>query len=59
MIHERPLPAGIETRLSQTRRVILDRDPHLRHRFESLALRMFCDFRRLEHQILSAQFARG
>jgi predicted nucleotidyltransferase len=52
-------PTALVGRVLQTRRVILDRDPYARHRFESLALRMFCDFRLLEHQILSARFARG
>jgi hypothetical protein len=39
--------------------VIVDKDPFLRHRFESLALRQFLDFRIFERRILDTRFARG
>ncbi len=41
-------PTSLTGRLLQGRKVIVDRDPRLRHRFESLALRQFFDFRILE-----------
>jgi hypothetical protein len=38
--------------------VIADKDPFLRHRFESLALRQFLDFHIFEWRFLDARFAR-
>ena len=52
-------PTALVGRIVQTRRVITDKDPFLRHRFESLALRMFLDFRIFERRFLDARFARG
>ena len=46
-------------RILQSRRVIAEKDPFLRHRFESLALRTFLDFRIFERRLLDARFARG
>jgi predicted nucleotidyltransferase len=52
-------PTALLGRIVQSRRVIVDKDPFLRHRFESLALRQFLDFRIFERRILDARFARG
>ena len=52
-------PTALVGRILQTRRVISDQDPLRRHRFESLALRTFLDFRLFEQRILDARFARG
>jgi len=52
-------PTALLGRIVQSRRVIVDKDPFLRHRFESLALRKFLDFRIFERRILDARFARG
>ncbi len=52
-------PTALVGRIVQTRRVITDKDPFLRHRFESLALRTFLDFRIFERRFLDARFARG
>lgn len=49
-------PAG---RILTTRRVLLDRAPFARHRYESLTARMFHDFRIREHQLLARRYARG
>jgi predicted nucleotidyltransferase len=46
-------------RVLTSRQVILDRDPFLRHRFESLALREFADFRVFEHRLLERRARRG
>jgi uncharacterized protein len=46
-------------RILQSRRVIAEKDPFLRHRFESLALRQFLDFRVFEQRFLDRRFARG
>ncbi len=52
-------PTALAGRILGTRRVILDRNPFRRHRFESRALRQFMDFRVVEHRLLSRRFARG
>ena len=52
-------PTALAGRVLQTRRVILDRDPFRRHRFESLALRTFLDFRIVEHRLLTRRAAGG
>lgn len=52
-------PTALVGRIVQSRRVISERDPFLRHRFESLAMRQFLDFRIFERRFLDARFARG
>ncbi len=52
-------PTGLIGRILQSRQVICDRDPFCRHRFESLALREFLDFRIFEHRILARRYAGG
>lgn len=52
-------PTALVGRILQSRRVIAEKDPFLRHRFESLGLRKFLDFRIFERHILDARFARG
>ena len=52
-------PTALRGRILQSRQVIVDKDPFLRHRFESLALRTFLDFRIFEQRFLAARFARG
>ncbi len=52
-------PTALAGRILGSRRVILDRAPFRRHRFESLALRQFLDFRILEHQILAQRYPGG
>jgi hypothetical protein len=52
-------PTALLGRILQSRRVIVDKDPFVRHRFESLAFRMFLDFRIFERRVLDARFARG
>jgi predicted nucleotidyltransferase len=42
-------------RVLTTRRVLLDRDPPVRHQYESLHARMFQDFRIREHRILAGR----
>ncbi len=46
-------PTALLGRILQSRQVIFDRDPLRRHRFESLALREFFDFRIFEHRLLA------
>jgi len=52
-------PVSVVGRILQTRRVIYERDPLHRHRFESVALRKFFDFRVLEHRLLTQRYGRG
>ena len=52
-------PASVVGRVLTTRRVILDCDPFVRHRFESLQARMFQDFRIREHRLLAVRDPRG
>jgi predicted nucleotidyltransferase len=52
-------PTALVGRVLTSRQVILDRDPFLRHRFESLALREFADFRIFEHRLLERRARRG
>jgi predicted nucleotidyltransferase len=53
------LPLSVSGRVLASRRVILDRDQHARHAYESLTLRKFHDFRIREHRILAARAAHG
>jgi predicted nucleotidyltransferase len=52
-------PISVTGRVLQTRRVIYDRDPCRRHRFEAGALREFFDFRIFEHRLLARRYGRG
>ena len=52
-------PTALLGRVLRSRRVIIDKDPLLRHRFESLEMRKFMDFRIFERRFLDARFARG
>ena len=52
-------PTALLGRILATRRVLVDRDPFRRHRFESRALREFFDFRAFEREHLARRFGRG
>ena len=52
-------PLSLVGRILTSRRVLLDRDPFARHRYESLHARMFHDFRLREHRLLAQRDARG
>lgn len=52
-------PTSLVGRVLLSRRVILDRDPYRRHRFESLALRESHDFRHIERRLLAERYGRG
>ena len=52
-------PIALAGRVLTGRRVILERDPFARHRYESLHARMFQDFRIREHRLLAERDARG
>lgn len=50
-------PLSLVGRILGARRVITDKQPHLRHVFESRIMREFFDFRRKEQDILFRRFA--
>jgi predicted nucleotidyltransferase len=52
-------PIALVGRVLRTRKVIVDKEPFLRHRFESRCLREFFDFQQFEHRLLERRFARG
>lgn len=49
-------PISLVGRILKKKRLIADKQPFLRHRFESLALREFFDFSRNEQDILFRRF---
>jgi predicted nucleotidyltransferase len=49
-------PVALAGRILHEREVLADRRPPVRHEFESLTLRMFHDFRYMEHAILEERF---
>ena len=52
-------PISLSGRVLSSRRVILERSAFARHRFESLTLRKFHDFRIREHRMLESRRANG
>lgn len=52
-------PLSLAGRVLGSRRVIVERDPHARHSYESVTLRKFHDFRIREHRILDERGAHG
>lgn len=52
-------PIALAGRILLVRRLILDRRPFVRHRYESLSIRQFLDFRDFEHRLLERRFRRG
>jgi hypothetical protein len=52
-------PTALLGRILLQRKVLCDREPFRRHRFESLALRQFFDFRIYERRLLERRAGRG
>jgi predicted nucleotidyltransferase len=52
-------PVSLAGRVLTSRRVVLDRAPFTRHRYESRTARLFQDFRIREHRLLALRHARG
>lgn len=52
-------PVSLAGRVLGTRRVLLDRDPFARHRYESVTARLFQDFRIREHRVLAERKGHG
>jgi uncharacterized protein len=49
-------PLSLTGRIMQSRKVLVDKAPFVRHRFESLTLRMFFDFSIKERDILKRRY---
>jgi hypothetical protein len=52
-------PISLSGRILQGRKVLVDKDPFLRHRYESLVLRKFFDFTVKERDILKRRYGIG
>jgi len=52
-------PTNLEGRILMKKKILVDKDPHLRHRYESLAMRKFYDFQIRERAILYRRYAIG
>jgi hypothetical protein len=49
----------LRMRILENKKVVVDREPFLRHRYESLTMREYFDFPILEKQILNRRFLGG
>jgi predicted nucleotidyltransferase len=52
-------PVSLAGRIIQTRKVLVDKDPFLRHKYESQTLREFFDFAIKEKEILHGRYGIG
>ena len=52
-------PLSLRGRIVSSRKVLVDKNPFLRHGFESLTLREFFDFSYKEKEILERRYLRG
>jgi len=57
ILNDAPLP--LRMRILENKKVVVDREPFLRHRYESLTMREYFDFSILEKQILNRRFLGG
>jgi predicted nucleotidyltransferase len=57
VLNNAPLP--LRMRILENKKVVVDRDPFLRHHYESLTMREYFDFSILEKQILNRRFLSG
>jgi predicted nucleotidyltransferase len=52
-------PISLTGRVLQGRRVLVDKNPFMRHRYESITLRKYFDFRIKEREILGRRYGLG
>jgi predicted nucleotidyltransferase len=57
ILNSAPLP--LRMRILESKKVIVDREPFVRHHYESLTMREYFDFSILENQILNRRFLSG
>jgi len=58
-LKEKAAPLTLRMRILETGRVIADNTPFVRHQYESLTMREFFDFSRVEKGILERRFSLG
>jgi predicted nucleotidyltransferase len=52
-------PLTLKMKILEKKKIIVDKEPFLRHRYESLTMRQYFDFSFKESSILSKRFLRG
>ncbi|HDH05732.1 MAG TPA: nucleotidyltransferase domain-containing protein [Nitrospirae bacterium] len=52
-------PISLTGRILQNRKILIDKDPFLRHRYESITLRKYFDFAIKERDILERRYGIG
>jgi len=52
-------PLSLAARILKSREILVDRNPFVRHRYESLVMREYFDFSFLETSILNRRYAHG
>ncbi len=57
VLNSAPLP--LRMRILESKKVVVDREPFLRHHYESLTMREYFDFSILEREILNRRFLSG
>jgi predicted nucleotidyltransferase len=57
VLNNAPLP--LRMRILENKKIVVDREPFLRHHYESLTMREYFDFSILEGQILNRRFLGG
>ena len=57
VLNRAPLP--LRMKILENKKVVVDREPFLRHHYESLTMREYFDFSILEKQILNKRFLSG
>jgi predicted nucleotidyltransferase len=57
VLNSAPLP--LRMRILENKKVIVDREPFVRHHYESLTMREYFDFSILEREILNRRFLSG
>jgi predicted nucleotidyltransferase len=52
-------PVSLQIKIIEKKRILVDKEPFIRHRFESLVMRKYLDFSLMESAILYRRFLHG
>lgn len=52
-------PVSLQIKIIEKKRILVDKDPFIRHRFESIVMRTYLDFSVMESAILHGRFLNG
>ena len=52
-------PLTLKMKIIQTKRILADNEPYVRHTFESHIMRTYFDFSKIENRILEERYLRG